>query len=286
MHCHRTFGWHQPRRKASRQFSWFRRWIVEGYSIRQLSTQSHLSHSTLVRIITYWLARPPAFTDDFSHVRHIICDGTFLRRNKGIYAIMDAQTREIIYAAFNVSEGAKDLMPLYTHLATMGLSPRSATVDGNPQQFRYLQNVWPHLAIQRCIIHVHRQGLSWCRRHPVRTDAKHLRKIFLELPNVKTSYDRTRFLKRVGQWEARFGQNFKSPCPQGWVYNDLKAARGMLLRSLPSLFWYLDDPHIPRSTNVIESYFGRMKHIYRNHRGLSRANRDAYFRWYFFLKPR
>jgi transposase-like protein len=226
------------------------------------------------------------FTNDFSCVHHIICDGTFLRRTKGIYAIMDAQTKEIIYAAFNVSEGARDLMPLYMHLATLGLSPRSATVDGNPQQIRYLQKAWPHLAIQRCIVHVHRQGLSWCRRHPVRTDAKHLRKIFLALPKVKTSHERNLFLARVDKWEQRFGQNFKSPRTHGWVANDLKAARGMLLRSLPSLFVYLNDPLIPHTTNLLESYFGRMKHTYRNHRGLSQTNRDAYFRWYFYLKPR
>lgn len=240
----------------------------------------------LARIIGYWLQRPPAIRYDFSHVHHILCDGTFLHRNKGIYAIMDARRNEIIYAAYNVREGAQDLMTLYTHLSTLGLTPRSATVDGNPQQIKYLRAVWPQITLQRCLIHVHRQGLSWCRRHPVRTDAKHLRDMFLALPAIHTHADRIAFRKRFDTWERRFGHHFTPPMKRGWVFADLRAARHMLLIALPSLFFYIDNPQIPRSTNALESYFGRMKEKYRLHRGLSNAKREAYFHWYFYLKPK
>jgi hypothetical protein len=63
-------------------------------------------------------------------------------------------------------------------------------------------------------------------------------------------------------------------------------ARSMVHNALPSLFQYLDDDHIPRSTNAIEGCFARMKEKYRRHRGLSPAKRESYFQWYFFLKPK
>jgi transposase-like protein len=199
---------------------------------------------------------------------------------------MDAETHAVVVAAFNIREGAKDLTRLYNRLSASGLSPRSATVDGNPQQLRYIPQTWPQIKLQRCLIHVHRQGLSWCRRHPSRTDAKHLRRLFLLLPSINTPEERDQFIRLTQQWEQRFGHRFHQSREHGWVFNDLRLARGMLLHALPHLFHYLDDERIPRSTNALEGYFSRMKEKYRRHRGLSIQKRDAYFQWYFYLKPK
>ena len=87
-------------------------------------------------------------------------------------------------------------------------------------------------------------------------------------------------------WERRFGLRIAQSPETGWVFSDLKRARSMLLAALPDMFRYLDDTHIPRTTNALEGYFGRLKQRYRQHRGLARHNRDAYFRWYVHLCPR
>ena len=73
---------------------------------------------------------------------------------------------------------------------------------------------------------------------------------------------------------------------RGRVFSDLKRARSMLLAALPNMFHYLDDPVIPKSTNALEGYFARLKHKYRQHRGLVRSHRNAYLRWYVHLCPR
>jgi len=64
-------------------------------------------------------------------------DGSFLRRNKGLYVVMDAYDHHIIHGGYNIREGGKDLKSIYQHLAARGLHPESATVDGNPQQINY-----------------------------------------------------------------------------------------------------------------------------------------------------
>lgn len=272
--------------RASRRFSWFKLWIVQGYSARELARLSRFSRTTIRRVILYWLEHPPLVDVPCSSVKHLIVDGTFLRRNRGIYAAMNAEGHRLLDAGYDVREGAKDLLTFYTHLAGRGLQPESVTIDGNPQQMRYLRAIWPSVQLQRCIVHVQRQGLSWCRRIPKRADAKQLRTLFLALTNVHTQTGRRKFIRRVHAWEERFGPGIDSSPNRGWVFSDLMRARSMLLKALPNLFHYLDNTKIARSTNALEGYFSRLKEHYRRHRGLSLKHRETYFRWYFYLVPR
>ena len=212
---------------------WFKQWISEGYSVRQLSSISKLSQATLKRSIRYWLEHPPRSTSSLSTVRHLICDGTFLEHRTGIYAVMNAESKQLIYAAYAIPEGARALSIVYRSLADAGLSPTSVTVDGNPQQIKYLRVVWPSILLQRCIVHVQRQGLSWCRRKPKRTDAKHLREIFLRIGTVKTIAEAHHLIADVVAWEHRFGATIDQSSDRGWVFSDLLRARSMLLKAGP-----------------------------------------------------
>jgi transposase-like protein len=49
--CHRSFLWKNSSNKYTRQFVWFKHWIVDGYTFRQLADQSGHSLSTIRRII-------------------------------------------------------------------------------------------------------------------------------------------------------------------------------------------------------------------------------------------
>ncbi len=280
--CHRTYSW---RLASHHRFHWFRLWVVEGYSVRQLARLSGVSPSTMRRTLTYWLRQEPHCEPSWSRIKNIILDGTFIHRSQGIYAAMDAHTNRLIAGGYNIKEGARDLVRFYEQLAFYGLRPESATVDGNPQQIKYLCAQWPCMILQRCIVHVQRQGLSWCRRKPKRTDAKHLRELFLLLTEVHTQADAREFIKRVNAWELRFGSVLDSSTNRGWVYSDLLRARSMLHKALPDLFHYVHNKSIPRSTNALEGYFSRLKEHYRRHRGLASSNHNAYFNWYFYLVP-
>src|SRR5438093_2572709 len=125
------------------------------------------------------------------------------------------------------------------------------STDGNPHLLRILRLVWPAIWIQRCLVHVQRQGLSWCRRDPKRPDAKHLRALFLHVMAIHTATDRERFLSQVQGWEHRYGRHIARAPETGWVFSDLKRARSMLLSALPDMFRYLDDARIATSTNAM-----------------------------------
>lgn len=285
--CKKSFLWKSLKPLEERRFNWFKLWITEGYSVRELASLKRVSQSTVRRVIQYWLSKVPEQSKiNFSEVKHIILDGTFLKRPKGIYAAMDSETHKLIYAEVNVKESKADLFKFYNKLSDAGLNPESATTDGNTVQTRQLSDCWPEIKLQRCIVHVQRQGLSWCRRNPKRTDAKHLRELLLNLTEVRTKQDSLRFTKGFYAWENRFGTGIENSPNRGWVFSDLIRARSLVTKALPNLFHYIDDPRIARSTNALEGYFSRVKEHYRLHRGLSNKNKINYFKWYFYFKPK
>jgi transposase-like protein len=212
-----------------------------------------------------------------------IFDGSVLKHRRGPYVALDAQTHTVIAAVDNIAEGGKELFTFYQLLADAGLKLNYATIDGNTQQNKYLKKVWPEIVIQRCIVHVQRQGLSWCRQKPKRTDAKRLRTLFLKLSSVNTYTQAQDYLHRIERWDQRFGARIHATPEHGYVFSDLKRARSMLLKALPNLFHFIGNPDIASSTNALEGYFSRLKEQYRKHRGLSPRHRKHFFLWYFYL---
>jgi len=259
----------------------------ESSSIRQLARRAPWSKAKLRLIVNEWLSRTPSERADCTNVKHLICDGTFIHRPVCVLVAMNGETHTVIAGEYGLNENSmNDLRSFFQPLKENGLAPKSCTIDGNPQIARVLLEMWPNIIIQRCLVHVQRQGLMWCRHKPNRTDAKHLRDIFLAVTSINTVKERDLFYQRVYDWEQEFGQDISHSPERGRVFSDLKRARSMLIKALPSMFHYLSNPAIPRTTNGLEGYFSRLKHDYRNHRGLAPHKRFNYFKWYFHLKPK
>lgn len=200
---------------------------------------------------------------------------------------MNAKTNTVISGEYGVSENSdRQLLAFFRPLIAKGLNPISFTVDGNPQVIRTLKALWPNIIIQRCLVHIQRQGLMWCRSNPKTTYARKLRNIFLQVTRIRTITERDRFLESISSWENEYGRCIQSHPERGRVFSDIKRARSMLLKALPDMFHYLDNTDIPLSTNGLEGYFSRLKRNYRQHRGLSKKKLYNYFAWYFYLKPR
>lgn len=285
--CSRTYTFHNSLNKIHNERVWFELWIKEGFSVRQLSRMSKHSPSKLQAIIQYWLDKPPESNADLSGLKHIIFDGTFIQGRKSIVALMDNQNHKVYAGEYGIAENSiPQLTRFFLPLLRRGLCPQSATVDGNSQVIKLFRTMWPHIIIQRCLVHIQRQGLMWCRRFPKRTDAKHLRKIFLKTTYIRTLKDKEEFLSTIDAWEEKYGKRIEVNPETGWVFSDIKRARSMLLKARPNMFHYLDNPRIPPSTNGLEGYFSRLKADYRSHRGLSPKRRQEYFQWYFRLKNR
>lgn len=262
--------------------------MAEGYSVRQLSQQSGHGRDKLRRIIGDWLERtPPESEVSLEKERYLVFDGTFLHRPISIVAVMDASTNSIIRGQYDINESSeRQLRSFFKPLVARGLHPVSCTVDGNPEAMRVLKALWPGIIIQRCLVHIQRQGLVWCRNYPKTPPARKLRDIFLKVTQIRTEEERDIFLHQVTQWENMYGHDVRVRPERGRVFSDIKRARSMLMRALPYMFGYLDDPNISVTTDGLEGYFSRLKSHYRQHRGLRRTKLDKYFAWYFFFNPK
>lgn len=286
--CQKSFSWKIISNKLLREKIWFFKWITEGYSVRQLELQSTYRHRKLRQIINYWLLQPPRGLDkDISLCKHLLFDGTYIFKRVGLSLLMEATSFTTIHGCYGISENSRpQVLQFLQELKDHGLAPISVTTDGNPHVIASFRELWPNIIVQRCVVHIQRQGLMWCRRYPKRTDAKNLRHLFLRVTNIQNQLQKTLFIKDVYAWERKYGEWIELDESQGYVFSDLKRARSMLLKALPYMFYYLDDPNIPISTNAVEGYFSRLKNHYRQHRGLAQHKRSAYFLWYLNLCPR
>lgn len=251
-------------------------------------SQSKYSARKLYDMVSCQLKQPaPPPVLGLGRSQYFIFDGTFLHRPRSLIALMDARTHMLVAGQYGVSENYQPgLMEFFKGLKQSGLTPRSFTVDGNRIVMGVLRELWPDIVLQRCLVHIQRQGLSWCRISPKTTYARRLRQIFLQITKIKTPAERDMFLRAVTDWETKYGSQIGKRPESGYVFSDIKRARSMLLRALPDMFHYLDSPLIPTSTNGLEGYFSRLKGRYRQHRGLKQQKRENYFQWYFHLVPK
>jgi hypothetical protein len=230
---------------------------------------------------------PPPSVLKLQQCRHLIFDGTFLQRPRSLVALMNAPDHKLIGGQYGISENSEpELQRYFKGLNRGGLYPYSFTIDGNPHAIKAIKDIWPEVIIQRCLVHIQRQGLSWCRTSPRTSYARELRKIFLQVTKISTPAEREAFLKAVTNWETKYGTQIGHRKERGHVFSDIKRARSMLLRALPDMFHYLDNHLIPISTNGLEGYFSRLKAHYRQHRGMAKEKRENYFRWYFYYVPK
>jgi hypothetical protein len=286
--CKHSFRARNTICKEIREQIWFKRWIIEGYSIRQLSLQCNHGRDKLYRIINHWLQKlPPEAKHSIESNQFLIFDGTFLHRPVSIITLMNANTYTIVSGKYGVRENSdRHLLDFFRPLIARGLNPKSFTVDGNPQVISTIKTLWPNILIQRCLVHIQRQGLMWCRHNPKTKYSQKLRDIFLRVTHIRTKAERDQLLESVSQWENKYGLYIQTHPERGRVFSDIKRARSMLLKALPDMFHYLDNPNIAFSTNGLEGYFSRLKRNYGQHRGLTQKKLNNYFAWYFYFKPK
>jgi transposase-like protein len=268
----------------NRQLKWFELWISEGYSVRQLSGISRHSRKTIKGIISYWLTKLSDNLDRQTGIKYLLFDGTYFQRKNCLMLAMNNDNGRIIASKYIKRENYFAALELFKDLSDKGIKPKAITIDGNTSVIRALKDIWPNITIQRCIVHIQRQGLSWLRMHPKLEPSVQLRKILLAVTVISNYREKQKFISDFQEWERKFGKMVSMLDCNHKVFGDLQRMRSLVIHALPDMFHYLDDPRIAKSTNKLEGYFSRLKQLYRQHSGLSKDNRSNYFSWYIHFK--
>jgi transposase-like protein len=278
------FVFRNAKNKLNRWQKWFELWIAEGYSVRQISGISHHGRKTIKGIIGFWLAKLPAPFNIQNEIKYLLFDGTYFQRKNCLMLAMNNANGQIITNRYLKSENYLATYELFKELSDKGIKPVAITIDGNTSVIRALKDVWPNIVIQRCIVHIQRQGLSWLRMHPKLEPSIELRKILLTVTRISNYQEKQKFISDFRKWERKFGKAVSRLDCKHKVFSDLQRTRSLVIHAMPNMFHYLDDQNIAKSTNKIEGYFSRLKKLYRQHSGLSKDNRNNYFSWYIHFK--
>lgn len=260
--------------------------MKESYSIRQLGDLSGYSKSKLHRIKDHWLGQLPKEDLDFSLFKYLLLDGTYFHKKGCLIIVMDVPTQKIIMNAYVDKESYASVYPLLQALHQQGLMPRSVTMDGHRHVIRAIKDIWPHVHIQRCLYHIQREGMRWLRTFPRTQAGKQLRLLLSQLNRIDTAKHQRNFFDSYATWNTQYHGFVKALPNRTVAFKDLKRTMALINNAKTDMFHYLKDPGIVSTTNILESFYSRLKADFRRHRGLSETHKKAYLKWYCYFKNR
>ena len=94
MECRRSFIWQEKYNVIYRRQHWFKLWVMENYSIRQLSKISGYSGITLTRIKDYWLEQSPKEVFNYGEIHYLVFDATYFHKDGCLLNLMEASQPE------------------------------------------------------------------------------------------------------------------------------------------------------------------------------------------------
>ena len=282
------FVWKIKSNSINRRISWFRKWVYDKRTLKSLSGESGKSISTLRRLFSEYLKSAPRYKIKPNNNCHLLIDGT----NYGDDCILnyfDNDLKHLQYGNIVNRENYDNYAADFKLLKQSGLNIVSITSDGQKGLIKAINEVFPDIIHQRCVIHIQRMSLIYLTLNP-KTDAGiTLRYWVKKLHEIETPEQRDNWIKQFEGWQRKY-DNFlkeKSESLSGrkwYTHKMLRRTRSLIKNALPNMFHYIDNPDIPKSTNGLEATFSHFKLNLNIHRGLSKKNRKNFILWYNYFK--
>jgi hypothetical protein len=283
--CGRSFIWKNVGNKNKRQQKWFKDWIKEGYSLRQLKIISGRSYKDINRIKSFWLKQdPPAQYDEYKSAKYLIFDGTYFNKKNCLIVFMNNEDGKTIGCRYLDKENYKNVLNLGLELKAKGVTPKAITLDGHQAVIRALREVWPEAKIQRCLYHMQRQGLMWLRYRPRTQVGMELRQLVTQIAKLKSHADKALFSRAFKEILTRNHAEISGIKADVIGISDTKKIITLITNAYRDMWHFLGDRKIPKTTNKIEGYFGELKQKYIRHKGMWQKSREQYLKWYCYYK--
>jgi len=244
--------------------------------------------STVQRLFKNYLSKPPIPQIKENNDCHLIIDGTY-HSDFCIINYFDADLKHLQYFEITKTENYRDFRLSLEALKQVGLNIISITSDGHRELILAVKDVLPSTYHQRCIVHVQRMALNYLTKFPKSEAGRELRIIVKDLHKINDRKEKNEWVARFDYWNFNHREyindrrrSFESV--HLYTHPDIRKAKSVIKNALPNLFYYLDNPKIPKSTNGLECRFSYLKNNLRIHRGLSNINRRNFVLWYNWFK--
>lgn len=190
---------------------------------------------------------------------------------------------QVVESHFARKENYPTTYAWFSQLRNLGLNPISITMDGQTQVIRAIREIWPTCIIQRCLYHIQHQGEMWLRRFPKSPLARDLKVIIHLLPAIKTYEARNTWLNIYLKWRRYYQKQIDLLRYKHKVDSDIICTYRMIEHAQRDMFHYLNNHHLPSTSNGLESCFAKLKNLYQRHRGLRKTHLENYLLWYISL---
>ena len=246
---------------------------LSGYSLFKIKT-----------IIYYWLEKEPPDSVKLVQPKYVVYDATYFHKDGCLMILFDSINQVIIKTLYCYKESYYQIIEWFKDLANKGFSPIYVTMDGERGIMRAFKDTWNNIKIQRCLFHIQHEGCRWLRTYPKTEAGKNLKGLLLFLPSIKSVKDQKQFIRRFKSWIKTY-QHSVLALPMDIKANyDLKRTVTLINRALPNMFYYINDPNVRSTSNILESLYGRIKKAYRQHCGLTHKHKIQFLKWYCYYE--
>ena len=221
---------------------------------------------------------------------HLLIDATYFPNDLCLVLYYDHDIRYTQLYRMTDQERYLQMREDLENLNVLGVEIASITCDGHKALLKAIRKVFPNMVVQRCLVHIKRQSQTWLTRRPKAEAAQELYQLSKRITFLKTYEQSNQWLSDMYYWHQRHQlyMNEKTINHQTgrywYTHKALRRTATLIIKAIPDMFHYLDDPQIPYTTNLLESFFGHLKEKLEIHRGLRPAAKRNFIKWYLHFK--
>ena len=287
--CGIYFSWSNTSVKQANSFSWFKKWVIEKQTFATLSRDSKHSKRALQNLFSIYLKQAPVYRISKREKVHLLIDGTYISGNICLIIYRDNDIKYTQLYRITTDEIYEEIREDLVNLKSMGANLSSITCDGHPAILKAIKKVFPKITVQRCLFHIQHHAEIRLSQHPKSIAGIELLNLVKRISWIKTEADRQYWLRWLVDWD-KYHQPFigeytiDEKKKKRYIHKDLRSARRSIIRALPNMFHFIQQPAIPKTTNGLESFFGHLKNNLSIHRGLTTQHRKNFIKWYLYFR--
>lgn len=247
-----------------------------------------MSKPTLHRLLLRELARPVPPLPQLGQVRYVLFDAKFLfGRRFCLLVVFDATANRPVAGTVVRSENRACITPWLYELQAAGLHPVAVTTDGRQAGIYAFREVWPTIAVQRCLFHIRMQVDSWARQRPRYASARALKQLVAGICSIRTEAQLHAFREAYAQLRRTYESELAGLDKTHPVQGDLIRAYQLVHHALTDCFRYLEDSRIAKTTSPLEGYFKQVQRIRGfQHNGLTEEHLFQFLAWRLYYDGR
>jgi hypothetical protein len=232
----------------------FKEWLTGTNTLTDIAHHYDRTRRQMVRLFEpLWHMSAPQPPQTTPQGIVLIVDGVYLsgRRNA---VLIGRSIENVVFWLFADQECYVSWCMFFSAIQT----PRVIVMDGQKGLSGAVKTYFPHVPIQRCLVHVERYVRSRISMRPKTEAGRALWSITRSLWNVTTQEDATEWSNTFTAWCQTYDSFLKERThalhSNRWWYTHrgLRSARSHLKNALPHLFTFTVVKDTPRTSNHIE----------------------------------